>query len=166
MTGRRRGRTLTAMPDFEVERRTRIAADPARVRDLIDDLRAWQAWSPWEGLDADLRRTYSGPARGVGSTYAWSGNRKAGQGSIEILASGPEEVVMALRFLKPFKADNRVVFHLEPTGPGGAETDVAWRMTGRSTGLPGLIGRLVPMDRLVGKDFERGLAQLKDAAEA
>lgn len=153
------------MPDFEVVRKTRIVADPARVRDLVDDLRAWQAWSPWEGLDEHLRRTYSGPARGVGSSYAWSGNRRAGQGSMEIIDSGPEAVVLTLRFLKPFKAENRVAFELTPAGPGGAETDVAWRMTGRSTGLAGLIGRLVPMDRLVGKDFERGLAQLKRAAE-
>lgn len=154
------------MPDYEVVRRARIAADPARVRDLIDDLTAWRSWSPWEGLDDDLRRTYSRPAKGVGATYAWSGNRRAGQGSMEIVSSGPEEVVLTLRFLKPFPSTSRVTFELQPTGPGGGETEVVWRMNGRSTGLSGLLGRLVPMDRLVGKDFERGLARLTAAAEA
>lgn len=157
------------MPEFEVVRRVRVAAEPARVRALVEDLAAWQRWSPWEGLDPDLRRTYGGPAAGVGATYAWAGNRKAGEGSIEVIGSTPEEVTMTLTFLKPFKAENRVVFELRPdvdVATGAPVTDVAWRMSGRSTGLAGLVGRLVPMDRLVGGDFERGLARLRAAAEA
>lgn len=157
------------MPEFEVVRTVRVEAEPARVRALVEDLAAWQRWSPWEGLDPALRRTYGGPASGVGATYAWAGNRKAGEGSIEVIGSTPEEVTMTLTFLKPFKAENEVVFELRPdvdATTGTPVTDVAWRMSGRSTGLAGLVGRLIPMDRLVGGDFERGLAQLKAAAEA
>lgn len=160
------GAYIPPMPDFEVTRSRRITADPARVRDLVDDLQAWQQWSPWEGLDDRLQRSYDGPRRGAGSSYAWAGNRRAGSGSMEIVSSDPERIDMRLVFERPFRADNRVEFLFEPVGQGGGETEVTWRMTGRSTGLQGLFGRLVPMDRLVGRDFERGLASLAQVAEA
>lgn len=151
------------MSAFEVVRRTHVAADPARVHDLINDFKKWRSWSPWEGLDPALQRDYSGSAAGVGSHYAWSGNRKAGQGSMEITDSNPQQVGIDLHFVKPFKADNKITFDLTPANGG---TDVAWIMRGEQTGLAALFGRLFNMDKLVGKDFEKGLAQLKTAAEA
>jgi hypothetical protein len=148
---------------YEVVRSTTVAAEPARVHALIDDFRAWQRWSPWEDLDPDLQRTYAGPEHGVGAHYAWQGNRKAGRGSMEITGSTPEEVDVKLVFLKPVASTSDVAFLIAPDGTGGAT--VQWRMRGEQSGIWGVLGRVVSMDRLIGKDFERGLTRLKAAAE-
>lgn len=150
------------MSSYEVVRTTTIDADPARIHALLDDLHQWQAWSPWEGLDPDLQRTYTGPDRGVGAHYAWRGNRKAGQGHMEVTASSTEQVDLDLVFMKPFDSASKVSFLLAPSGTG---TEVTWRMTGEQKGLWAVLGKVVPMDRLIGKDFEKGLARLKAAAE-
>ncbi|WP_139981704.1 SRPBCC family protein [Nocardioides litoris] len=151
------------MGSYRVSRSTTIAADPALVHRLVHDLREWRAWSPWEGLDPDLQRTYAGPPAGVGARYEWSGNRRAGRGSMEVVGSTPEKVEVRLVFDKPFRSTSDVTFDLRPAG---LATDVTWTMTGEQRGLAGLVGRVVPMEKLLGKDFERGLAQLKSAAEA
>ncbi len=151
------------MGRYEVVRSTTVAADPARVHDLVDDFHQWVAWSPWEDLDPALERTYDGPDRGVGARYSWQGNRKAGQGTMEITGSTPDQVDVDLHFLRPFKSQSSVSFEIQPTGP--EQTEVVWRMRGEQTGLAGLFGKLVPMDRLIGKDFEKGLARLKTVAE-
>ena len=150
------------MGDFEVVRETTIAAPRERVHGLIDDFHAWREWSPWEELDPNLKRDYSGAESGPGARYAWEGNRKAGKGSMEILSSTPERIEVRLVFEKPWKANNQVLFELTPSGEA---TDVTWRMRGRTTGVAALFSRLFRMDRLVGKDFEKGLAQMKAAAE-
>ncbi|MGK8501909.1 SRPBCC family protein, partial [Nocardia asiatica] len=121
----------------------------------------WVKWSPWEDLDPQLQRSYSGADSGVGARYAWSGNRKAGAGSMEIIGDADREVGVRLEFLKPMKTTNMVTFTLDPVETG---TEVTWRMTGQQTGLMGLIGKVIPMDKLVGKDFEKGLARLQEAA--
>lgn len=149
------------MADFSLSRGTVVDAPPERVHALLDDFHAWQRWSPWERLDPDLRRTYSGPDRGVGATYEWSGNRRAGEGRMEITESTPTSVVVDLRFLKPFKATNVTSFALHPSGAG---TGVTWTMTGQRNPAMALMGRLF-FDRSIGQDFERGLASLKAAAE-
>lgn len=151
------------MSDFEVMRSTNVRADPASVHALVNDFHEWTKWSPWEDADPELERTYTGPDSGVGARYAWSGNRKAGQGSMEITASSPERIGILLSFIKPWKATNQVSFELVPAGAG---TEVTWRMSGQQQGLGALFGKVVSMDRLVGKDFEKGLARLKAAAEA
>lgn len=151
------------MAAFEVSRTAHIAADPARVHALVNDLRQWREWSPWEALDPALEREYDGPGAGVGASYSWSGNRKAGTGSMRITASTPEQIGVDLSFIKPFKADNQVSFDLQPNDGG---TQVTWRMSGEQRGLSAVFGKLVPMDRLVGRDFEKGLAQLKALAES
>ncbi len=149
---------------FEVTRSTTIQADPARVHDLIDDFHHWTTWSPWEDLDPNLSRTYTGPTSGVGAHYAWRGNRKAGEGSMEITGSGPERIEIELAFLKPMRNTQQVEFVLTPVGGG---TDVTWRMAGQHEGLVmNLFSKVMPMDKLVGKDFEKGLARLKAVAEA
>ena len=152
------------MSQFEVARSTTVAADPAAVHSLINDFRQWTAWSPWEDLDPNLSRDYSGPESGVGARYAWQGNRKAGQGSMEIIGSTPERIDLRLLFVKPWKADNRVDFTLTPVGDAG--TQVTWRMTGEHKGLGKLLSKVFSMDRLVGKDFDKGLARLKASAES
>jgi hypothetical protein len=153
---------------FEVVRSTAIAADPARVHGLIDDFHHWTEWSPWEELDPGLTRTYTGPVSGVGSRYAWKGNRKAGEGWMEITGSGPDRVEVELAFMKPMRSTQQVEFTITPTStPAGAGSEVTWRMSGQHEGLMmTLLSKVVSMDRLIGKDFEKGLARLKAAAEA
>jgi Polyketide cyclase / dehydrase and lipid transport len=151
------------MGDFEVVRSTAITAPPERLHDLIDDFHAWRAWSPWEDADPDLKREYSGADSGVGAKYAWEGNRKAGKGSMEIVGSTPERIELRLVFEKPWNATNQVVFELTPSG---STTDVTWRMSGTTRGFAALFSRFFSMDRMVGKDFEKGLARMKAAAES
>lgn len=149
------------MPHFENSRSIQIAADPATVRALIEDFHEWTRWSPWEGLDPDLKRTYSGPARGVGARYAWEGNKKAGAGSMEIVRATDEEIEIELVFLKPIKARNTGQFQVTGNPEG---TRVVWAMAGQRNVLLELAGRLF-LDNLIGKDFDKGLARLKAAAE-
>ncbi|MGW4088236.1 SRPBCC family protein [Nocardia sp. NPDC004750] len=151
------------MAEFEVVRSAVITADPARVHGLINDFHKWVEWSPWEDLDPQLQRSYSGAESGVGARYAWSGNRKAGAGSMEIVGSAEREIGVRLEFMKPMKATNMVTFILDPVETG---TEVTWRMTGRQTGLMAVIGKLIPMDKFVGRDFEKGLARMQEAAMA
>ncbi len=149
---------------FELARETTIAAPSERVYALIENFKNWQQWSPWEGLDPDLNREYSGPEAGVGSNYHWSGNRKVGEGNMKITdASSPSRVEIALSFLKPWKAENVTTFDL--TEADGA-TKVVWTMTGVQSFGQRLMGKIFSMEKIVGKDFEKGLAQLKDAAES
>ena len=149
------------MADFSLSRRTTIQAPPDRIHALVDDFREWQKWSPWEGVDPDLDREYSGPDHGVGSTYHWSGNKKAGEGEMRITGSTPTSVVADLVFLKPFKATNVMSFALAPDGDA---TDVTWTITGRRNAIMSLMGKLF-FDKSIGKDFERGLAALKRESE-
>ena len=152
------------MGEFEIVRSTTIAAEPARIHALIDDFHAWTDWSPWEEIDPNLQRTYSGPPSGVGAHYAWEGNRKAGTGSMEITRSTPEQIDIALVFVKPWKANNLVSFMLTPVGDAG--TEVTWRMNGEHKGLMAMFAKVLNFDKLIGKDFDKGLARLKVLAEA
>jgi hypothetical protein len=154
------------MSEFEVVRSTDVAADPARVHDLVNDFHRWTEWSPWEDLDPQLARTYSGPDSGIGAHYAWVGNRRAGRGSMEITGSAPDRIDIRLAFLKPYTTTNDVTFTMTPTQvDGAAGTSVEWRMSGRHQGILGVVSRIFPMDRLIGKDFEKGLTRLKAVAE-
>ncbi len=149
---------------YTVERSTTIAAPAERVYGQLIDFHNWEAWSPWEELDPTMEKTYSGPDSGVGAKYAWTGNRKVGEGRMEIKnASEPDQVEIALQFLKPFKANNRTVFTLEPQGDS---TNVTWAMTGKNTLMTRLMGIFKSMDAMVGPDFEKGLAKLKTVAES
>lgn len=148
---------------YTVERSTAIEAAPERVYDQIADFHNWTQWSPWEHLDPDLSRTYSGAASGKGATYAWSGNRKAGQGRMQITdATKPLTVLIDVVFEKPFKARNDTVFTIVPEGSGSR---VTWSMTGKRTLVTKVMGVFKSMDAFMGPDFEKGLARLKVAAE-
>ena len=149
------------MADFSLSRSTRIQAAPSRIHPLLDDFHQWQRWSPWEGLDPDLKREFSGPDHGVGATYHWSGNRKAGEGEMRMTASSPARVAVDLDFLKPFKASNVTTFDLTPSGDA---TEVTWTMTGTRSAVMGLMGKLF-FDKAIAKDFDKGLASLKREAE-
>jgi uncharacterized protein YndB with AHSA1/START domain len=148
--------------EYEVVRRATVEATPQVVFDLIVDFHRWSVWSPWEDIDPDLERTFSGPASGVGAVYEWSGNRKAGKGRMEITeADAPSRVVVALQFLKPFKSSNVTTFELAANGAG---TDVTWRMVGPKTFMTKVMGIFTSMDKMIGPDFEKGLTRLAAAA--
>lgn len=148
---------------YTVRRQRHIAAPPAVVRERIVDLRRWVAWSPWEDLDPELDRTYGGPPAGTGAWYAWEGNRKAGEGRMEITDVDESNVAIDLRFVRPFRSQSVIVFTLAPDADG---TVVTWTMTGANTVMLRLFGIFRSMDDMVGPDFERGLDRLKADAEA
>jgi hypothetical protein len=148
---------------FRIERGAVIAAPPETIRPLIEDFRRWPEWSPWEKLDPELKRDLSGPDKGKGAVYAWSGAGKAGQGRMEILEAGPAATVIALDFIKPFKASNLTRFEYRPEG---GSTYLVWSMEGDQPFMGKLMGVVFNIDKLVGKDFEAGLLALKAAAEA
>ena len=148
---------------YTVERSTRIDAPPARVYAQIANFRQWPKWSPWEDVDPNLQRTYSGAESGLGAVYAWSGNRRAGQGRMEITeADEPSLVRIDLVFEKPWKARNDTSFVIRPEGLG---SHVTWSMTGQRTLMTKAMGIFKSMDTFLGPDFEKGLARLKAAAE-
>ena len=149
-------------PDrFSVQRSTTIAAPPEKIHPWIDDFRRWGEWSPWEKMDPGMARTFSGAERGPGAAYAWEG-KKVGAGRMEIRESTPRRVAIQLDFLKPWEAHNTAEFTLDPQGAG---TRVTWAMHGASPFISKVMGMFIDMDRMIGKDFETGLANLKAAAE-
>lgn len=150
-------------PDtFRVQRAATINAPPERVFALINDFSRWSAWSPWERKDPAMKRSF-GATLGKGATYAWEGNHEVGQGSMEIAESvPPSRVAIRLDFVKPFEAHNLVEFTLEPRGDA---TAVNWSMQGHTPYFAKILHLFFDMDRMVGRDFEAGLARLKAAAE-
>lgn len=145
-----------------VMRSIAINAPVARITEFIIDFHNWVDWSPWEGLDPDLQRTYSGPDSGVGASYAWSGNRKAGAGNMTIEAVQPTAIDVALNFTKPFKSRSQTRFDLEPTAEG---TTVTWQVRTPSSLMLKVMSIFMSLEKTIGPDLEKGLAQLKTVAE-
>ena len=152
-------------PDsFRIERSAHIQAPPEKVFAPIDDFHRWTAWSPWENIDPALKRTYSGPAAGKGAVYAWEGNRNIGSGRMEITESTPSsKVLIQLDFFKPLEGHNIAEFTLVPAAQGG--TALTWAMYGPSPYISKLMGIFMSMDRMIGGQFEKGLAKLKKLSE-
>ncbi|MET3667570.1 SRPBCC family protein [Caulobacter sp. 1776] len=157
------GYAATRPSDFVVTRTAVINASPEKLSGMVEDFHQWGAWSPWEKMDPAMKRTYGGPAKGVGASYAWVGNDKVGSGSMKIERVEPgREVVFGLHFVKPFKADNLGRFTFQPEATG---TKVVWSMEGKNPYIAKLMGLFFDMDKMIGKDFETGLANMKVAAE-
>jgi uncharacterized protein YndB with AHSA1/START domain len=153
----------TKPDEFRVERAAVVQAPPEKIFSLIDDFHQWRTWSPWEERDPALKRAYEGAGRGRGAVYAWDGNRNVGAGRMEILsATSPSTIVIKLDFIKPFEGHNTAEFTMAPRD--GA-TDVIWAMHGPAPFMSKLMQVFMNMDRMIGKDFEAGLANLKKAAE-
>ena len=149
---------------FVIERSATMAAPASRVFEALVDFHKWPEWSPWEELDPEMQRTYSGSESGVGAVYEWEGNRKAGKGRMEITdATAPGDLTIRLDFIKPFKAQNTTRFALSGDGDS---TEVTWTMTGAKTLMTKVMGIFKSMDAMVGPDFEKGLTQLKALVEA
>jgi uncharacterized protein YndB with AHSA1/START domain len=148
---------------FRVERARTIQAPPEKVYDLIHDFQQWAAWSPYEKLDPAMKKSYAGAPRGTGAVYEWSGNRKAGQGRMEITESSPaSKVTIKLDFLKPFEGHNTAEFILQPEGNA---TQITWATYGPLSRIGKVMSLFFSMDNLVGRDFETGLANIKAIAE-
>jgi uncharacterized protein YndB with AHSA1/START domain len=150
---------------YTVERSATIAAPPEQIYPHLADFHAWTAWSPWEDLDPNQQRTFSGAESGTGAAYAWSGNRKAGKGNMKITETQPpNKIDVDLYFEKPFKSSNTFAFTLTPINENA--TKVTWTMVGPKTPMTKIMGVFTSMDKMVGPDFERGLARLKTLLEA
>ncbi|WP_278315158.1 SRPBCC family protein [Lolliginicoccus levis] len=148
---------------FTVERSRTINAPAAVVYAHIADLHAWQDWSPWENLDDHLKREYTGPRMGTGASYAWSGNRKAGEGEMVITeAVEPTSVTMSLVFTKPLKSTNQVRFII---GEHGDSCTVTWTMEGPQTLLTRAASLFGGMEKMLGKQFSQGLDTLAAVVE-
>ena len=150
-------------PDsFRVERRIVVQAPADRVLPLLVDFHRWADWSPWEKLDPAMQRSFGGPAAGPGATYAWQGNRDVGSGRMAVQAVAPDKVSIQLDFIEPFEGHNTADFLLAPQAGG---TEVRWVMSGPAPFVSKLMGLFISMDAMIGKDFDKGLAQLKLAVE-
>lgn len=147
---------------FAIERSTAIGAPADVVYDHVESLRVMDAWSPWPKMDPQMKITYEGPEAGVGARSSWEGP-KIGKGRLRITAVRPDrEVELELEMLAPMKATNRVLFTL---APADAATQVTWRMEGSNGFVGKALSLLMNSDRMVGAEFEKGLASLKALAE-
>jgi len=157
---------VATRPDaYHVERSATIGAPAATVFAQIDDLSVWKEWSPWEKKDPAMKRTFSATTSGVGATYSWAGNKDVGKGKMSIVDSRPgEKVAERLEFIEPFQSQADITFTLKAETP--TSTKVTWAMDGKHNFISKAFSVVKPMDAMVGKDFEDGLAGLKTVAEA
>lgn len=144
--------------EFRVARSRTLTAPPDVVYAYVDDFRKWPEWSPWEQLDPSMKRELSGAPAGLGAVYYWSGNKQAGEGRMTITEARPNRrLAMRLEFMRPFAATNAAQFDFAPSAQG---TTVTWEMTGTYNFVTKAIGLFMNMDKMVGTEFEKGLATL------
>jgi uncharacterized protein YndB with AHSA1/START domain len=149
--------------EFSVTRTATISAPPPAVFAQVNDLHKWEEWSPWAKRDPAAKKTYEGPSAGTGAIYRWAGNKEVGEGSLTITESRPNDLIrMKLEFLKPFQATNTVEFTFKPQGD---QTLVTWTMMGKNNFIAKVLHLFMDMDKMVGGDFEKGLAQIKSLVE-
>jgi len=149
--------------DFRVTRSTAVSAPPAVVFAQVNELRNWEAWSPWVKLDPAAKQTYEGPAAGLGAIYRWVGNRQVGEGSMTVIDSRPSDMVrFRLDFIKPFAGTCTAEFTFKPEG---SQTIVFWSMMGKNNFMAKAMGLFMNCEKMVGGQFEQGLAQLKAVTE-
>lgn len=153
---------LTRPDTFHIERSATVAAPPEIVYARLDNFHRWPEWSPWEKLDPNMKRTYAGPESGPGASYAWTGNDKVGEGRMTIEDATPaSKVAIKLEFIKPFAATDQATFVLVPEGNA---TKVTWSMDGKNNFMSKAFSVFMNMDKMVGADFEKGLASLNTVA--
>lgn len=149
---------------FTVTRRTNIAAPPVVPFAMINDFQEWDHWSPWAKLDPQCKNTVSNPSAGEGATYHWLGNKKVGEGKMTILESAPpERLEIKLQFIKPFACTNTAEFVFKPASSG---TELTWNMYGNNGFMGKLFGVFMNFDKMIGADFEKGLAAIKARSES
>jgi uncharacterized protein YndB with AHSA1/START domain len=149
--------------DFRVARSATIAAPPAAVFEQVNDLKKWKSWSPWEKMDPAMKQTYEGPPSGAGASSSWVGNNQVGEGRMTITESRPNELVkFKLEFVKPFAATSTAEFTFEPEGN---QTLVIWSMSGHNNFMGKAVSLFMDCDKMVGGNFEQGLAGMKSVVE-
>jgi hypothetical protein len=150
--------------EFRIARSRVLAAPPDVVHGYVNDFHKWPEWSPWEKRDLTMKKEHSGAPAGTGAVYFWSGNKDVGEGRMTITDSrAPQSVTIRLEFLKPWTATNTTQFDFAPSGSG---TNVNWAMTGRHNFMGKAMCLFMNMDKMVGGDFEQGLANLDAATSA
>jgi hypothetical protein len=165
LLGAAAGYVATRPDAYHVERSATVEAPAATVFAQIDDLSVWRDWSPWEKKDPAMKRSYSATTSGVGATYSWEGNKEVGKGKMTIVDSKPgEKVAEKLEFIEPFQSQADIAFALKAESP--TSTKVTWSMDGKHNFVSKAFAVVKPMDGMIGKDFEEGLANLKKVAEA
>jgi hypothetical protein len=148
---------------FSVQRATTVKAPPDAIFPLINDFHQWGSWSPYENKDPAMKRSYSGAASGRGAVYGWEGNKNVGSGRMEILdTSAPTKIVIKLDFFTPFEGHNTAEFTMLPQGD---VTNLNWLMHGPAPFMSKLMQVFMNLDKMIGKDFEVGLANLKRLTE-
>lgn len=156
-------RIASQPPEFSISRAAEIHAQPEEVFALVNDFHRWEDWSPWAKLDPGAKNGFEGPGYGEGAAFWWSGNKSVGEGRMTITESRPPEVIrIRLEFMRPMKAVNTTEFTFTPEG--GA-TIVLWTMTGTNTFVGRVMCLFMNMDKMVGAQFEKGLASMKAIAE-
>ena len=150
-------------PEFRIVRSGMIAAPPPAVFAQVNDFHHWEAWSPWAKIDPALKQTYEGAPAGTGAIYTWAGNKDVGQGRMAITESKPSDLILIkLEFLKPFAATNIAEFTFKPDGN---QTVVTWNMAGKKNFIMKGFCLFMNMDKMVGGQFEKGLATMKSVVE-
>lgn len=149
--------------DFRVVRSATIAAPAPAVFAQVNELRKWEAWSPWAKKDPQMKQTYEGVPAGTGAITAWAGNHEVGEGRMTIVESRPGELIrFKLEFFKPFTATNTAEFAFRPEG---SQTVVTWSMSGQKNLIAKALHLFMDVDKMIGGDFEAGLANLKTVTE-
>jgi hypothetical protein len=150
--------------DFCITRSATMTAPAADVFAQVNDFHKWDAWSPWAKIDPALKQTYAGAAAGTGAIYSWVGNKQVGEGRMTMTESRPNELIqIKLEFIKPFTATNMAEFTFKPDGN---QTLVTWSMTGKKNFMFKAVGLFMNMDKMVGGDFEKGLAAMRGIVES
>jgi hypothetical protein len=150
--------------EFLVRRTATMAAAPPAVFAQVNDFRRWDAWNPWARIDPAMTQTYEGAPAGVGAIYTWAGNNEVGQGRMTIVESRPSDVIrIAMDFVKPLAGTSVAEFTFTPEGD---RTIVTWSMRGEKSFVAKAIHLVMNMDRMIGGQFDKGLAALKSVVEA
>ncbi len=151
--------------EFRITRSAVMKAPPPVIFAEINDFRQWAHWSPWAKLDLTARNRFEGPTSGEGAMFTWAGNNKVGEGTMTIVESKPYELIrITLAFLKPFKATNTAEYTFTPQTDNA--TLVTWSMYGKNTFIGKAVNLVMNCEKMVGKQFEEGLANMKAVAEA
>jgi uncharacterized protein YndB with AHSA1/START domain len=149
--------------EFRVARSTTISAPPSAVFVQVNDFHKWEAWNPWGKIDPAMKQTYEGAPAGTGAIYTWAGNNEVGEGRMAIIESRPSELIrVKLEFFKPFAATNTAEFTFKPEAN---QTVVTWSMFGKKNFMAKAIHLFMNMDKMIGGQFEKGLAEMKSVVE-
>jgi len=150
--------------EFRVARSTTISGPAPAVFAQVNDFHKWEAWNPWGKIDPAMKQTYEGAPAGIGAIYTWVGNNEVGEGRMTLTESRPNDLIrIKLEFMKPFAATNTAEFTFKPEGN---QTAVTWSMSGKNNLMAKAIHLFMNMDKMIGGQFEKGLAEMKSVVEA